>query len=71
MVYTMYAGLKYYAMTGEGLIRGEDAAKYDIDHIIDVRNYFFRLLWAPVSAIQSFSIYQRKLLINTKMGKHT
>ncbi len=36
-VYTMYAGLKYYAMTGVGLIKGEDANKYDIDHVIDVR----------------------------------
>lgn len=35
--YAMYAGLKYYAMTGIGLIRGEDAKKYDIDHVIDVR----------------------------------
>ena len=37
MAYTMYAGLKYYAMTGVGLIQAEDADKYDIDHVIDVR----------------------------------
>ena len=37
MAYAMYAGLKYYAMTGVGLIKGEDASKYDIDHVIDVR----------------------------------
>ena len=37
MAYSMYAGLKYYAMTGEGLIKGEDASKYDIKHVIDVR----------------------------------
>ena len=35
--YTMYSGLKYYAMTGAGLIRGEDANKYNIKHVIDVR----------------------------------
>ena len=37
MAYSIYAGLKYYAMTGVGLIKGENANKYDIDHVIDVR----------------------------------
>ena len=36
----MYAGLKYYAMTGVGLIKVEDIKKYDIDHVIDVRTQF-------------------------------
>tara|TARA_R110002072_G_scaffold208447_5_gene365976 strand:+ start:3638 stop:4003 length:366 start_codon:yes stop_codon:yes gene_type:complete len=36
-MYTVYAGLKFYALTGDGLIKGEDAKKYDIKHVIDVR----------------------------------
>lgn len=40
MAYSMYAGLKYYAMTGVGLIKAEDIKKYDIDHVIDVRTQF-------------------------------
>jgi phage shock protein E len=36
-LYTVYSGLKYYAIKGEGLINAEDASKYNIKHVIDVR----------------------------------
>ena len=36
-LYTVYSGLKYYAIKGEGLINAGDASKYDIKHVIDVR----------------------------------
>lgn len=36
-LYTVYAGMKYYALTGEGLVEANKVKNMKIDHIIDVR----------------------------------
>jgi rhodanese-related sulfurtransferase len=36
-LYTIYAGMKYYALSGEGLVEAHKVKSMNIDHIIDVR----------------------------------
>ena len=62
-LYSVYSGLKYYSMKGEGLINAGDASNYDIKHVIDVRTkvewnlgHFKGAKHIPVSSITAESL---------------
>ena len=69
-LYSVYAGLKYYALSGTGLVSPKEVKEIGMDHIIDVRT---KLEWNMGHHIDAIHIpvqnLTKKTMDKLKMGK--
>jgi len=73
-IYTLYAGLQYYSLSGEGLVDAENVSKMKFDHIIDVRT---KIEWdighhkdaihIPVNNLTKKELKAKKIKISDKI----